>query len=148
MLVTLASAYASGRLLGLVVLALLLVLLVRRIVLARRTPRSRLTDSIAACVVAALLVAGVMRAAGDEGGSWSSAEGTEMRAGFIQGCESSAGGVVDCGCTFDALTSAPAYDTPKELASLAPVLRRAEAANDVGMIPQEYVTAARSCVRA
>jgi hypothetical protein len=141
------SAYDAGRYAAYAVLALLLVALVRRIRSGRRSPRSRLTDSIAACVVALLLGTGVVRAATD-GDPWSSEEGVEMRAGFLAGCESSAGTAVDCGCTFDALVSAPAYDTPKEFAALGAVVERAIRENDVSVIPAEYLNAARSCARA
>lgn len=138
------SAYDSGRYAAWVVMAILLVALVRRILSARRRARSRLTDSIAACVVAVLLISGVVRGSGD-GPSWSSDEGAQLRAEFVDGCESTAGGAFDCGRAFDCLVSEPAYDTPKELED---ALEPAVTANDPSALPADYLDALQSCAKA
>lgn len=138
------SAFDAGRYAAYVTMAVLLVALVRRILSGRRSRRSRLTDSIAACVVAVLLIGNVVRASGD-GPSWSSSKGVEMRAGFVEGCESTSGGSVDCTRAFDCLVSKPEYDTPKELED---VLEPAVAANDPSALPAEYLAALASCARA
>jgi hypothetical protein len=78
------SAYGVGRLTAVAVLAVLLIALVRR-----GLRRGAFTDWIAAVAVALLLAGAVLRAGGDD--AWASGEGAQMRAGFIAGCESSAG---------------------------------------------------------
>jgi hypothetical protein len=134
------SAYGAGNIIAFTVLAVLLVALVRR-----GLRKGAVSDWIAAAVVAALLVGGVLRAGGDD--AWASGEGAQLRAGFIAGCENSAGSLVDCGCVFTELSSAPPYDTPAGFATLADPVRQAAQTGDLSLIPQPYIAAATACRR-
>jgi hypothetical protein len=71
------TAYQTGQYLGMATLAAVLVLLVRRGINQDRPPRSRGTDLVAALVVAALLIAGVVRLGGDgdRGDPWKAGTG-------------------------------------------------------------------------
>ena len=116
------TAYESGQVAARATMALLIVLLVRRFL-----RRLRASDAVAAIVLAVLLVGALVRAsggsdvdtaaAGASGGSasWSSAYGTNMRAGFMDGCRENMSGEVDCRCLFSKLTSEPSYSTPPGL---------------------------------
>jgi hypothetical protein len=134
------SAYSAGRMAAVAVLAVLLIALVRR---ALR--RGAFTDWIAAAVVAVLLAGALLRAGGDD--AWASGKGEQMRAGFLAGCENSAASVVDCGCVFAELTSAPPYDTPAGFATLEGPVRQAQQTGDPSFIPQRYIAAANACRR-
>jgi hypothetical protein len=100
-----------------------------------------------ALVVAVLLVGGLVRAAGgsDEATSgaantsWSSAYGTNMRAGFMDGCQKNMGRAVNCGCVFAKLTGQPSYSTPRDFATLA---KEMEATKQV---PAGYMQALNDC---
>jgi hypothetical protein len=141
------TAYQTGQYLGMAMLTVLLVLLIRRGINQSRPSRSRATDVIAALVVAALLIAGIVRLGGDgdRDDPWKTGEGAEMRAGFINGCESTSGGFIDCGCAFDHLTSAPPYDTPPGLAKLAGPVQAAQQSRNPGDIPAVLVSAMEAC---
>jgi hypothetical protein len=141
------TAYQTGQYLGMATLAVVLVLLVRRGINHDRQSRSRGTDLIAALVVAALLIAGVVRLGGDgdRGDPWKAGEGAQMKAGFINGCESTSAGLVDCGCAFDHLTSAPPYDTPPGLATLAGPVQAAQQSRNPGDIPAVLLSAMEAC---
>ena len=140
------TAYQSGRYAAWVTMALLIVLLVRRFLRRRRA-----SDAVAALVVAVLLVGALVRAgggsdvdtaaAGAGGGSapWSSAYGTNMRAGFMDGCRENMSGEVDCRCLFSELTSQPSYSTPQGFAAMAEEL---EATKE---IPSAYMAAVVTC---
>jgi hypothetical protein len=78
---------------------------------------------------------------------WASGHGVQMKAGFIDGCNSSTGGRVDCGCAFDRLTSTPPYDTPEGLLTLAGPVQAAQRSGDPRDVPAVLVTAMRSCQR-
>lgn len=69
--------------------------------------RNRGLYALAAVVVGAALVFGVVRLAGGSGGtnSWTSASGRDAKAGFLGGCNQSAGAIVDCNCAFARLTA-------------------------------------------
>ena len=134
------SAYDAGRMIGVAVLAVLLVALVRR-----GLRKGAVTDWIAAAVVAVLLAGALLRAGGDD--AWASGEGAQLRAGFIAGCEHSAASIVDCGCVFTELTSAPPYDTPAGFATLEDPIRQAQQTGDLSLIPQPYIAAANTCRR-
>jgi hypothetical protein len=141
MLETLAiSAYGAGRMTAVAVLAVLLFALVRR-----GLRRGAFTDWIAAAVVAVLLAGAVLRAGGDD--AWASGEGAQLRAGFIAGCESSAASIMDCGCVFTELTSAPPYDTPAGFATLQGPVRQAQQTGDLSVIPERYIAAMNACRR-
>jgi len=130
-------------------LAALLVGLLRRCANPTKPPRARATDAVAALVVAVLLVANFVRPFGDDDRDdpWKNGQGAQMRAGFIDGCNSSTGGLVDCGCAFDRLTATPPYDTPAGLVSLAGPVRAAQRSGDPRDVPAVLVTAMRSCAR-
>jgi hypothetical protein len=135
------SAYADGRTAGTLVLAALLVLLLLRAFggLPRKQPArgSRVTDLAVAALLAVLLAGSLMSGRAD---AWEGEAGKQMRVDFVAGCESSAGGALDCGCVFAELTSAPPYDTPEGFATL-----RTTPAGDVARIPAAYVTAVQRC---
>jgi hypothetical protein len=134
------SAFDAGRMAGGAILAILLVALVRRAARKRAV-----TDWIAAAAVAVLLAGALLRAGGDD--AWASGEGAQLRAGFIAGCESSAGSIVDCGCVFTELTSAAPYDTPAGFATLHGPVSQAQQTGDLSLIPQPYIAAANACRR-
>ena len=69
-----------------------------------------------------------------------------MKPGFLAGCESSAGGAVDCDCVFAELTSEAPYDTPEGFATLQDTVRRANETGDVSQIPAAYVSAVQRCL--
>jgi nitrate reductase gamma subunit len=75
------SAYHTGQYLGLAALAALLVVLVRRGMKPHRASRARVTDAVAALVVGALLIGGVVRFGGDTD-PWKTDKGAEMKAGL------------------------------------------------------------------
>lgn len=135
-----------GEIAGPVFFGLLTFLLIRR---ARRRPpgRARKTDVIVALLFGAILVAGLVRLAHHElAGPWQSPQGRNVRAGFVDGCQRSAGGQLDCGCVFVHLSSEPAYDTPDEFLSLRGPAEAFARSGDVRALPPEYVAAVQSCV--
>jgi hypothetical protein len=142
------SAYQLGRSIGTSLLVLLLVALVWRTLSSRRSRRARVTDGVAAAVVAALLVAGATRPSpvDDLPDAWSSPAAAELRAGFIAGCEQTAPAQLDCGCVFSSLSSVPPYDTPRGFATLQDVLAGAE--RDPAALPGPVVAAVRTCSNA
>jgi hypothetical protein len=158
------SAYDVGSLAGVATLAALLVALIVRVrrsapaplaaanasalapmALPVRAPR-RVSDIAAICVVGVLLAGGVLNladrrdAAGDP---WSTAEGRNMSAGFVDGCTRSTRGLIDCGCLLDALRATPAYDTPERFAALGRELT--DSGGDPKRLPQAYLAAVQSC---
>lgn len=163
------SAYDTGSLFGLAALAALLVALVVRVWRAgpatsaapamgglapevTRPPRGgrRRSDVVALCVVAIWFVAATgyfVTKGGSSDDPWASTQGASTRAGFLDGCQDSAGRLVDCGCVFDTLRSAPPFDTPDGFITMAPAFQRASASGDPKQLPAAYVTAVRSCRR-
>lgn len=162
------SAYDLGSLAGLATLAALLVALIVRVRRAgpapaaapatgglapevTRPPRGRRrSDVVALCVVAVWFVAATgyfVTKGGPSDDPWASTQGASTRAGFLDGCQDSAGRLVDCGCVFDTLRSTPPFDTPDGFVTMAPAFQRASASGDVKQLPAAYVTAVRSCRR-
>ena len=140
------SAYAAGRTAGTLVLAALLVLLLLRAFggLPRKQPArgSRVTDLAVAALLGVLLAGSLMSGRAD---AWEGDAGKQMRVDFVGGCESSAGGTIDCACVFAELTSAAPYDTPEGFATLNEPLARAAQTGDVAHIPAAYITAVQRC---
>jgi hypothetical protein len=138
------TAYDTGRSVGMVTLGVLLVALIRRIARLRKARRARITDAIAALVVLVLLIVNLVRL-GDSDDSWDSAKGAEMKAGFIDGCQSTSGTVIDCGCAFEHVASTPPYDTPDGFATLVEPVQAAEQSGDPHDIPAVLVSAIQAC---
>jgi hypothetical protein len=69
-----------------------------------------------------------------------------MKAGFMGGCRSSSGGVVDCACAFEHIVSTPPYDTPSGFAKLAGPVENAQQSGDPRDLPAVLLTAMRSCL--
>jgi hypothetical protein len=127
-----------------------LLAVLRRLASPNRGPRSRLTDGIAALVLAVLLIGNIARGTGgdDKQDAWSSGQGAQMKAGFIDGCEAhNTGNVVDCGCAFDHVTAEPPYDTPDGLASLYEPSLAAQQSRNLADVPAVMMSAIRACVR-
>ena len=104
--------------------------------------------TLVATVLSTLIVILAVKA-GDAGGSWSSARGANLRAGFVAGCEHGRADLVaTCECVFARITSLPAYDTPDRFETLVPTARRALADGSVNELPPELLAAGRSCVAA
>ena len=159
------SAYDLGSLAGLAALAALLVALIVRVartaptaapaaggLAAEVTPRPprRRSDVIAMCVVAVWLVAAIgyqVTKGGPSSDPWASSQGVNMRAGFIDGCQGSAGRIVDCGCVFTSLRGDARYDTPDRFANLGLEVQSAASAGDPKLLPAAYIAAVRSCRR-
>jgi hypothetical protein len=142
------SPYAAGRTAGTLVLVALVVLLLLRAFggLPRKQPArgSRVTDLGVAALLGVLLAGSLLTGRAD---GWDGGEGKQMRADFVAGCESSAGGTIDCACVFAELTSTAPYDTPEGFATLDEPLARAAQTGDVARIPAAYMTAVQRCVR-
>jgi hypothetical protein len=143
------TAYRTGQYAAIVTLAVLFVaLIVRGSKGTGRPRRSRVTDAIAAIVVGVLLLGNAGRLGGDDSSDpWESQPATELRAGFLAGCESDAGRLVDCECAFDHIKSQPPYDTPSGFASLAEPVARAQQTQRLGDVPQVMLAALRACQR-
>ena len=141
------TAYQTGQILGMAALAALLVALIRRWMNARTESRARTTDAIAAVVVAALLIGGIVRlvAGADRDDPWKTDQGVQLKAGFMAGCHDSANGLVDCGCAFKHITSVPPYDTPSGFASLSGPVDAAKASGDPRDLPAVLMSALSSC---
>ena len=164
------SAYDAGSFAGVAALAALLVALIVRVARAapapapapvaagyasalapevrpvQTAPRGRTSDVIAICVVAVLLVGGLLNLAGQRAAAsdpWSTAEGRNMSAGFVDGCTDSARGAIDCRCLFEALRKTPAYATPQSFVALGGELERA--GGDVTKFPPAYLDAVKAC---
>ena len=141
------TAWQAGNGVGTVALAVLFVLLVLRAfdVLPRKkpTPHGRLTDLGVAAVLGVLLTVAFFNGRAD---AWDGDAGRQLKAGFIAGCESSAGTVLDCECVFAELTSESPYDTPAGFAQLQEPVRRASQSGDMSQIPAVYFSAVQSCV--
>jgi len=140
------TAYEAGRSLGTIALAVLFVLLVLRAfdVLPRKkpTPHGKLTDLGVAAILGVLLTVTFFNGRAD---AWDGDEGRQMKAGFIAGCESSAGSVLDCECVFAELTSEAPYDTPEGFAQLKEPVQQATESGDVSQIPAAYFSAVQDC---
>jgi hypothetical protein len=80
-----------------------------------------------------------------EASSWSSQQGIDARAGFIDACNQSAGARLDCGCVFDHLIAVPAYNTPAGFETLAGPIQQFEQTGDTSYIPAAYVAAVTAC---
>jgi hypothetical protein len=143
------TAYQTGQYLAWLVLGSLLIALLARLMRGDRAPRARVTDGIAALVVAALLIGGIARASGDDGGSsWKSDKGTELRAGFLAGCTDTSGAPSYCQCLFDRLVGQASYDTPDEFAALERPVTAAVESGDPADVPPGVVSAIETCVGA
>ena len=142
------SAYAAGRTAGTLVLAALVVLLLLRAFagLGRKQAArgSRVVDLGVAAILGVLLAGSLLTGRAD---GWDGGEGKQMRADFVAGCESSAGGTIDCACVFAELTSVAPYDTPEGFAGLDEPLARAAQTGNAAQIPAAYITAVQRCVR-
>jgi hypothetical protein len=160
------TAYDVGSWAGLAALAALLVALVVRVLrtapataapasggLAAEVtvrPARRRSDVIAMCVVAVWLVAAIgytVSKGGPGADPWDSAQGVNLRAGFIDGCEHGGRGIVDCGCVFTSLRSDARYDTPDGFANLGVDVQNAASSGDPKLLPAGYLTAVRTCRR-
>lgn len=109
-------------------------------------PRRRTSDIVAICIVGVLLAGAILNLASRDSataGSWSTAEGRNMKAGFVDGCTNSSGRLVDCGCLFDALRATPSYNTPERFAALGQQL--ASAGGNPNLVPPAYLAAVQSC---
>ena len=117
------TAYQSGRYAAWATMALLIVLLVGALV---RAGGDSGVDTAAA---------------GGSGGTaaWSSAYGTNMRAGFMDGCRENMSGEVDCRCLFSKLTSQPSYSTPQAFAAMANEMQATK------QVPAAYMLALDDC---
>jgi hypothetical protein len=119
---------------------------------AGRDRRARVTDAIAAFVCAVLLVAALVRFADDRlsDGPWDTPQARELHAGFVAGCRQTNGGVIDCDCVFEHLTSVPPFDTPAGFANLGRTIERtmpiAIRSRDVNALPAPVVDALRACL--
>ena len=78
--------------------------------------------------------------------SWSSQQGIDARAGFVDSCSQSAGARLDCQCVFDHLIAVPAYNTPAGFETLAGPVQQFEQTGDRSYIPAAYVQAVAACV--
>ncbi|MET0818787.1 MAG: hypothetical protein ABWZ67_14585 [Solirubrobacteraceae bacterium] len=140
------TAYEAGRSVGTIALAVLFVLLVLRAfdVLPRKkpTPHGKLTDLGVAAILGVLLIVTFFNGRAD---AWDGDEGRQMKAGFIAGCQSSAGSVLDCECVFAELTSEAPYDTPEGFAQLKEPVQQATESGDVSQIPAAYFSAVQDC---
>ena len=143
------TAWESGQRLAPITLAVLFVLLLLRAlgVIPRKKParHAKATDLGVAAILGVLLVGTFIKGRAD---AWDGDEGRQMKAGFIAGCESSAGTVLDCECVFAELTSDAPYDTPEGFAQLQEPVRRATEGGDLSQIPAAYFSAVRNCAAA
>jgi hypothetical protein len=114
-----------------------------------RSSRARRTDALGALIVAALLVAGVIHVIGHSTHSdpWATPAGVSVKAGFLGGCQNSAGNLVDCECAFARITSHSAYDTPAGFAMLIGPAATFEQTKSLQVLPSVFVSAVRSCTR-
>lgn len=102
--------------------------------------------AIGALLAGVLLVVGIVQITG--GGAtdpWATAEGANMRAGFLNGCGQSAGNLVDCQCVFAHVTSRPPFNTPQGFASLGSDVLAYERTGDRVAIPAVYISSLRAC---
>ncbi|HYV15800.1 MAG TPA: hypothetical protein VE972_07250 [Conexibacter sp.] len=115
---------------------------------ADRDRRARTTDAIAALVCLVLLVGGVVRFVDhhSSSGPFDTAQGRQMHAGFLAGCQQGTTGVIDCDCMWDHLTSAPPYDTPEGLLTLAGPVTNLIRTHSTSGLPPQYIEAATSCL--
>ena len=141
------TAYDAGRNVATIAVAVIFVLLLLRAfdVLPRKkpAPNAKLTDLGVAAVLGVLLTVALFNGRAD---AWDGDTGKQLKAGFIAGCESSAGTVLDCECVFAELTSEAPYDTPEGFAQLQEPVRRASQSGDMSQIPAVYFSAVQSCV--
>ena len=143
-----ATAYQTGQALGMVTLAVLFLALMSRLVRLNRSAHARWTDGIALLVVAGLLIGNIVRmSGGNDSGSdpWTSGQGAQMKAGFLDGCQATSATFVDCGCAFEHMTSSPPYDTPSGLATLAGPVQVAQQTGNPRDIPDVLVSAMQAC---
>lgn len=173
------GAYRIGELSGLALLAVLFLALVARaldvrlhrspapvlapglsqsssapVATVRMAPRRRRTDALAAVVVGALLIGGILQVGDGSAHSasaqatsavWSTPQGRELRAGFMAGCERSAAGAVDCRCVFARLTRHSPYDTLGGFMTLVAPVHQFEQTRNAGLIPSALIDSVRSC---
>jgi hypothetical protein len=110
----------------------------------RPSGRDKAIALLAVVAAGAIIAAGLSSLLPDRpSGPWSTAAGASLKAGFMNGCRSS-GPDKYCGCLFDGIASLPAYDTPREFATLQYAIQRAQA-GDPTAIPQPVVNAVRAC---
>lgn len=117
--------------------------------LARRPvfTRRRVTDGIAAIVVAAALIASGIRSLNTHHDPFSTRQGQQERAGFVDGCrQSPQAGLVDCSCVFSHLTSSPQYDTPENFLNLQVDLATVFRTHRAEDMPPAYLTAVKACL--
>lgn len=105
----------------------------------------RVTDAVAALVVATLLILSVSHNLTAHNDPFDTPQGRQERAGFINGCEQASSTETVCSCRFSHLTSTPPYDTPERFLNLqvdtATVLRTHRAQD----MPATYLAAIKAC---
>jgi hypothetical protein len=79
--------------------------------------------------------------------SWQSSEGKQMHAEFVQGCNRTAMGRIDCECVFTKISSTPPYDTPKGFLKITEEFERYRQTGNPADIPQLFVDVAMACRR-
>jgi hypothetical protein len=117
----------------------------------RRRPRDVAIAIIAVAVAGAFVLSSVDRGLFDAtaGGSWSTAEGVDERAGFIAGCgQGVPARTPGCECVFARISSTPPYNTPSGFAGLRTTIRRFEETRQPSAIPAAVVAAIRGCAGA
>lgn len=105
-------------------------------------------STVAAAII--MLVAGVgiystLLAGESAKAGWDSEHGREVRSSFIEGCNRSSGGAVNCECAFNKLSTTPPYDTPQGFMKLADGLQRYRASGNPNDLPRIFVDTARAC---
>lgn len=139
------TAHSLGGLLGVGVLGLLAVALLVRATRADRPPSARKRDAIIGALVAVWAIAAAVWVSHQPGNpEWNSPE-SSLRAGFVNNCRSAAGPAVDCGCTFDKLTTQSGYDSPERFMPIAGSMQTAVDTRNAAAVPPVVVAAMQSC---
>ncbi len=88
--------------------------------------------------------AGLSRGGSQDQG-WGGETGRNLHAGFVAGCNQSAGGVVDCECAFTKISSTPPYNTPEGFMTLKDAVARYQSTRNPADVPPVFFEAVRAC---
>jgi hypothetical protein len=112
-----------------------------------RTRRDVVIAAVAVVVAGVYIVSAIHGPLGSSsGGSWTSSQGVNVKAGYLAGCARGGQSGTTCECLFDRISAVPPYNTPAGFTGLQSAVRRADETRDAAFLPGAVLAALRECV--